>query len=207
MTTTTQDVCGPCNGNLWVEDESWQPEDHERHRPRLPGAGLIPCGACNAGNWDGPQPYPGWPGPCHEYACEAVHPCALFHDPTACERRTPLDGCGCDLGLDEPDDPPNARPRDEHPWCEHQHCHDRVHLDGLHTDERGRFFRDTPDPVYEPQELIYDDDPDTAQAYDDDQDVQWPADVIAEPPRPQPFPLTPIYDQLVAELIPAKVHP
>lgn len=177
MTTATEAPCGTCNGNLWVED---------------PGVDPRPCGTCNAGNWDGPLPYPGWPGPCREYVCDdASHPCALFHDPMSCDR-PPAAGCGCDFGLDEPGDPPKARPRDEHPWCEHRYCHDRVHLDGLHTDEHGRFFRDTPDPDYEPQELIY----------DDDQAVPWQADVVTAPPAPpRPFTPTPIYDQLVDEHI------
>lgn len=183
MTTATETVCGTCKGHLWVVDAGVDPR---------------PCGDCNAGNWDGPLPYPGWPGPCREYACDdVVHPCALFHDPTACDR-PPAAGCGCDF--DEPDDPPNARPRDEHPWCEHQYCHDRVHLDGLHTDEHGRFFRDTPEPVYEPHELVYDDDPDTTPPYDE-QDAQWPANVTAGRP-PRPGTPTPIYDQLVDELYP-----
>lgn len=211
----SQDPCRTCQGNFWIADENWQPETHELGRPRTPGSGLIPCGDCNAGNWDGPLPYPGWPGPCREYACDDVtHPCALFHDPTACERRTPIDGCGCDLEHlistqptapdtdEEPDPADDLGPEPE--WCPHHACYDRVHVDGLHTDEDGRPFRGTPDPVHEPHELVYDDDPDTTQDYDE-QAVQWPADVIAKRPPRQASP-TPIYDQLVAELITPKVH-
>lgn len=40
-----------CGGRRWVDDQNWQPEDHERDAARAPGAGLIPCGACNEGGW------------------------------------------------------------------------------------------------------------------------------------------------------------
>jgi hypothetical protein len=74
------------------------------------------------------------------------------------------------------------------PFCEHPHCHDRVHGDGTHTDEHGRpFTGDTPDWP--------DDEPDPV----DDEDLadDEPEPAVTEPPRP--FPLTPIYDQLVTE--------
>lgn len=145
MTAATRHTCGTCEDNLWVADENWQPEPHELGRPRTPGAGLIPCGACNEGNWESPQPYAGWPGECREFVCDdAVHPCALFHDPTACDR-VPAPGCGCDFE-------PHAEPVDEAPFCEHPYCHARVHLDPVHIDEHGRpFSGGTPsDPMHWP---------------------------------------------------------
>lgn len=101
--------CTTCNGALWVADG-----EPDRGALRTPGAGLIPCPACNEGGWDGPEPYSGWPGRCREYACDdAVHPCSLYHDPMACERPI-IPGCGCDLEglvdrkaiLDQDDDGP-----------------------------------------------------------------------------------------------------
>jgi hypothetical protein len=185
--TTAGSVCETCQGNLWVTDG-----EDERAAQRTPGAGLVPCGTCNAGNWESPQPYPGWPGRCREYACDdAVHPCSLFHDPTGCERRAPLDGCGCDFGPDELDEGPEYA---DVPWCENPYCHDRVHGDGVHTDENGRPFRgDMPSS----SDDRGDDDPERDE--DDDQDEPaFHGDLVPEP-TPQPFPLTPIYDQLVAE--------
>lgn len=41
--------------------------------------------------------------------------------------------------------------RDDVPFCEHPQCHDRIHLDGTHTDEHGRLFRGSPDPEPEPE--------------------------------------------------------
>lgn len=42
---------------------------------------------------------------------------------------------------------------DDLPFCEHPECHDRVHLDGTHTDENGTPFRDRPrDLDYDPAE-------------------------------------------------------
>jgi hypothetical protein len=84
------------------------------------------------------QPDPGWPGPCHEVACDgAVHPCPDVHN-GLCERSTPADGCPCD---------------DEASWCPHPECFDRAHGDGTHTDEDGRPFRgarpDEPTPIYD----------------------------------------------------------
>ena len=190
MTTTTETVCETCNGNLWVENAGVDPR---------------PCGDCNAGNWDGPLPYPGWPGPCREFACDdAVHPCALFHDPMSCDR-PPANGCGCDLEAHEANpesvavpaaDEPSPYP--EIPWCENDFCRDRLHVDGVHLDEHGRPFRGTtPDPAEWP-----DAEPDQAldDELDDEPGTEWPADVVtAAPPQPRPVSLTPIYDQLVDE--------
>jgi hypothetical protein len=188
MSESTKDACEACQGNLWVADG-----EPDRAAVRTPGAGLVPCGTCNAGNWESPRPYPGWPGRCREYACDdATHPCALYHDPTACERRVPLDGCGCDLdGLVSAEVttqiPAYIDIEDEAPWCENEFCHDRLHIDGLHTDENGRLFHgEVPD-------------------YSESED--WPADEPDEdlvdaapaPAAPPAFPLTPIHDQLVAE--------
>lgn len=49
-----RDRCQPCvhcDDTGWVEDENWSPEYHEQGG-RTEGAGLIPCGGCNLGNWD-----------------------------------------------------------------------------------------------------------------------------------------------------------
>lgn len=180
-TLDVEQPCPSCQGALWVADG-----EHDRATPRSPGAGLVPCGTCNEGNWDAPWPYSGWPGPCREYACDdAVHPCPLFHDPTACERRVPLDGCGCDIGPDEPPDYADV------PFCQHPYCHDRVHGDGMHTDENGRPFRgDMPSSTDEAGA----DDPDQ----EDDEEPAFHGDLVPEP-APAPFPLTPIFDQLFAE--------
>lgn len=51
--------------------------------------------------------------------------------------------CTCDYGRTEGVDPPGSDldcPEHGHAWCPHPLCHDRDHLDGIHTDERGRFF-------------------------------------------------------------------
>lgn len=185
--TAADTGCETCQGNLWLADG-----EDERAAPRTPGAGLIPCGTCNAGNWESPQPYSGWPGRCREYACDdAVHPCALYHDPSACERRVPLDGCGCDFGPDELAEGPEYA---DVPWCENPYCHDRVHGDGVHTDEHGRpFCGDMPSTVDEPG--------DDAPERDEDDDQDEPAfhgDLVPEP-APRLFPTTPIFDQLLAE--------
>lgn len=183
-TAPAAEPCDTCKGALWVEDG-----EHDRAAPRTPGAGLVPCGACNEGNWDAPWPYPGWPGPCREYACDDVaHPCPLFHDPTACERRAPLEGCGCDLEslVDQAGEAP---PYADVPWCEHPYCHDRVHGDGTHTDEHGRpFHGDMPSSSGQPVDDQSDPDDDEAPTFHGD---------LA--PEPRPRSLTPIYDQLVAE--------
>lgn len=51
----TEERCASCEDKRWVDDEGWQPA-HEGERAvwRVPGAGLIPCGACNHGGWDVP---------------------------------------------------------------------------------------------------------------------------------------------------------
>lgn len=184
--TTAGSVCETCQGNLWVADG-----EPDRAAVRTPGAGLVPCGSCNAGNWKSPQPYAGWPGRCREYACDdAVHPCSLFHDPTACERRVALDGCGCDFAPAEVTTQiPAYVDEDEPPSCPNQYCHDRLHIDGFHTDENGRLFRGAVPDYSEPDDWLTE---------DDDQDHIDEPD--PEPDAPQPIPLTPIYDQLVAEL-------
>lgn len=184
MNAEADQVCETCKGNLWVADG-----EDERAVPRSPGAGLIPCKDCNEGGWDGPQPYPGWPGRCREYACDdVVHPCALYHDPMACDR-APLEGCGCDLGPDEPPDYADV------PFCEHPYCHDRVHGDGMHTDENGRPFRgDMPSSASDDGG---DPDPDE-EDQDDEEQPAFHGELVPER-TPRPFPLTPIHDQLLAE--------
>jgi hypothetical protein len=47
--------CGSCGGTRWVDDENWQPEDHERAQGRVIGSGRIPCGICNHGGWNVPD--------------------------------------------------------------------------------------------------------------------------------------------------------
>lgn len=47
--------CGSCNGDRWVDDENWQPEDYERAQGRVIGSGRIPCGICNHGGWSIPD--------------------------------------------------------------------------------------------------------------------------------------------------------
>lgn len=101
------------------------------------------------------QPDPGWPGPCHEVACDgAVHPCPDVHN-GLCERSTPADGCPCDF-LEE--DAAATADVDEEPlWCPHPECFDRAHLDGTHTDDDGRPFRDDGRPFPAPESTpIYD---------------------------------------------------
>lgn len=97
------------------------------------------------------QPDPGWPGACHEVACDgAVHPCPDVHN-GLCERSTPADGCPCDVLADDADEPEDGE--DEASWCAHPDCFDRAHLDGTHTDEDGRPFRGArpgePTPIYD----------------------------------------------------------
>lgn len=48
-------ACGSCGGDMWVDDQNWQPADHERAQGRVMGSGRIPCGICNHGGWNVPD--------------------------------------------------------------------------------------------------------------------------------------------------------
>lgn len=45
----------PCDGTRWVDDKGWEPR-WPGDRRELGGRGRLPCGFCNQGGWDVPDP-------------------------------------------------------------------------------------------------------------------------------------------------------